>query len=449
MNKKIYLIQPSYRDRTGKLLKGKRLYIVSLALPALSAIIPEDWDKEVCYEYFDEINFDTTASVIGISSMGYEIFRGIEIAKEFKKRGKKIIFGGFQPHVSKNYVEEYCDSIVHGNPGKPAMESILRDADNNRLKKEYFFGVDLNYKMDYSAIDTSRVFFTPVLFSLGCRNNCDYCIVGSIYKGRYHLRNIKYVMDELDFLHRFTKRIAVVDTNFYNNRQYLIKICNYMIARKYNFVWGAQCTIDIGEDVEVLTLLKKAGCKVLFIGLETIEQANLDEVHKNYSVESYRRKIENINRAGIKIAGFFIYGLDGDTKDTSEQMANYIIKNKISLPMLNVLVPTPGTRIYEKMKREGRILMNDEHDFLKNNPTYNASFNLCFYKPKNLTPQEVEEGFIDLLRRLSGIYQVIRRSLSKNLTLTLLLLYMNWIFRKEYYLLKKSRRESISELKKE
>jgi len=442
MNKKIYLMQPSYRDKSGQLLKGKKLYIVSLALPALSAIVPQDWEKEFCYEYFDEINFDTTASVIGISSMGYEIFRAIEIAKEFKKRGKTVIFGGFQPHVSKDYVEDYCDSIIHGNPGKPAMESVLRDIENNNLKKEYFCSVDMNYRLDYAVLDTSKIFFTPVLFSVGCRNNCDYCIVGSIYKGCYHLRNIKHVMEELDYLHRFTRNIAIVDTNFYNNRNYLVKICQYMITQKYNFVWGAQSTIDIGDYIEILTLLKKAGCKVLFIGLETIEQANLDEVHKNYNVESYLKKIENIHGAGIKIAGFFMYGLDGDTKATSEQMANYIIENKIALPMLNVLVPIPGTRIYKKLKSEGRILMKSEQDFLKNNPAYNSSFNLCFYTPKNLTPQEVEDGFLDLLRRLSGVYQVIRRSLSKSFTLTLLLLYMNWLFRKEYYLLKKKRKDS-------
>ncbi len=437
MNKKIYLIQPTYRDNSGQLLKGKKLYVLSLALPALSAVVPEEWEKEFCYEYYDEINFDSTASVIGISSMGYEIFRAIEIAKEFRKRGKTVIFGGFQPHVSKDFVLDHCDSVIHGNPGKPAMERILRDIQNHDIKKEYLCGIDLNYKIDYPVFDTSKVFFTPVLFSVGCRNSCDFCVVGSIYKGRYRLRKIKTVLEELDYLHRFTRNIAVVDTNFYNNRYYLVKICRSMIDRNYKFVWGAQSTIDIGDDLEILALLKNAGCKVLFIGLETIEQANLDEVHKNYSAESYKKKIGNIHRAGIKIAGFFIYGLDGDTKATSEQMAKYVMDNKIALPMLNVLVPNPGTKIYEKLNREGRVLMKDERDFLKNNPAYNSSFNICFYTPRNLTPREVEEGFLDVLRRLSGWYQIIRRSVSKSFSLTLFLLYMNWLFRKEYYVLKR------------
>jgi hypothetical protein len=107
--------------------------------------------------------------------------------------------------------------------------------------------------------------------------------------------------------------------------------------------------------------------------------------------------------------------------------------------MLNILVPTPGTRIYDRLRQEGRILMKDETDFLKNNIAYNSSFNLCFYVPKNMTPAEVENGFVDLLRRLSGWYQILRRSLSGDVPLTLFLLYMNWMFRKEYKELKRRR----------
>jgi radical SAM superfamily enzyme YgiQ (UPF0313 family) len=439
MKKKIYLIQPTYRDQNGTLLKGKKLYVISLALPALSATIPDDWEKEFCYEYFDEINFDSDASVIGISSMGYEIFRGAEIADEFRKRGKIVIFGGFQPHISTDFLDNHCDSVIHGNPGVADMSKILSDIELNSLQKEYFCKTDINYKFDYSVLDTDRVIFTPVLSSVGCCNNCSYCCIASIYKGKYHLRNLKHLYEELESLHRSTKYIAFVDTNFYNNREYLIKICNEMINRRYNFIWGAQCTIEIGDDIETLSLLKKANCKVLFIGMESINQQNLDEVNKKYKADSYQRKIKNIHNAGIKIASFFIYGLDNDTIHTAGQLSRFIKTNRIALPMLNILVPTPGSGIYEQLKRENRILMKDELDFLKNNVAYNSSFVLCFYIPKNMTPQQVEDGFIDLLRSLSGFYQIIRRSLSKSMSLTLFLLYMNWQFRKEFLILNKKR----------
>lgn len=442
MKRKIYLIQPSYRDKNGSLLKGKSLYIISLALPALSATIPPDWEKEFCYEYFDDLNFDTDASVIGISSMGYEIFRGVEIADEFRRRGKTVIFGGFQPHISTSYLNGRCDSIIHGNPGAAEMSAILSDAESHTLKKEYFCTPDLSYRFDYSVIEKRKIFFMPVLLGVGCRNWCDYCCIGHIYEGKYYLRKFEHVLDELEHLHRTTRRIAFVDTNIYNNREYLIRVCEAMVRRRYRFVWGAQCTIDIGDDPETLHLLKKAGCSVLFIGMETIDQSNLDAVHKKHAAESYRRKVANIHGAGIRIAAFFMYGLDGDTLDTASRMSKFITENRIALPMLNILVPTPGTKLYDRLKAEGRILMKDEQDFLKNNIAYNSSFNLCFYIPRNMTPTQVEEGFIDLLGSLSGFGQIIRRSVNSNMSLSVFLLYMNWSFRREFLRLRKLRRET-------
>jgi radical SAM superfamily enzyme YgiQ (UPF0313 family) len=442
MKRKIYLIQPSYRDNNGNLLKGKKLYIISLALPALSATIPSDWEKEFCYEYFDDLNLNTDAAVIGISSMGYEIFRGIEIADEFRKRGKTVIFGGFQSHISTNYLAGRCDSVIHGNPGPAEMSAILKDVESHSLKKEYFCKPDLNYRFDYSVLDQRKIFFMPVLLGVGCRNWCDYCCIGHIYEGKYYLRKFEHVIAELEYLHQTTRKIAIVDTNVYNNREHLIRVCQAMISHDFRFSWGAQGTIDIGDDPETLHLLKKAGCRVLFIGLESIDQSNLDAVQKKYTVNSYRRYLENIHAAGIRVAAFFIYGLDGDTLDTAARMSKFIIENRIALPMLNILVPTPGTKLYDRLKQEGRVLMKDEQDFLKNNIAYNSSFNLCFYLPRHMTPKQVEEGFIDLLGRLSGFGEIIRRSVSKDILLSLFLLYMNWSFRKEFLRLRKMRSEN-------
>jgi radical SAM superfamily enzyme YgiQ (UPF0313 family) len=372
--------------------------------------------------------------------MGYEIFRGIEIAQEFKKRGKTVVFGGFQSHMSTDYLAPYCDSIVHGNPGIPAMENILRDALDGTLQREYFCGVDLNYSVDYSVLDTRKLLFTPVYTSVGCNYRCDYCCIASIYKGGYKLRKLPLVMAELAYLQQRTRRIAFVDTNINSNPAYLKALCEMMIARKFRFVWGAQSTIDIGDDAGTLALLRKAGCKALFIGLETIEQANLDAMHKTVSAAEYEERIRNIHRAGIKIAAFLMYGLDSDTADTAADLSAYVIKQKVALPMINILVPTPGTLLYDRLKAEGRVLIKDERDFLRNNLAYNSSFNLCFYVPKQMTPMEVENGFIDLLRRLSGYYQILRRSLSRDLPLSGFFLYSNWLFRREYIRLKKQRR---------
>ena len=287
MKRKVYLIHPSYRDRDGNLLKGKKLYVVSLALPALCGAIPDTWEKEACVEYFEDVNFDTDASVVGISSMGYEIFRGIELANEFRKRGKTVIFGGFQPHISRDFVDPHADAMVHGHPGPSTMARILQDVENNTLCRDYFCKPDLNFRFDYSILDMRRTIFAPVLFGVGCRNMCDYCCIGTMFKGKYTLRKITCLMEELDYLWQRTRRIAAIDTNVYNNPAYLRRVCEEMIRRNYGFVWGAQATVDIGNDPETLSLLHQAGCRVLFIGLESLEQENLDGMHKRYRVSDY------------------------------------------------------------------------------------------------------------------------------------------------------------------
>lgn len=415
---------------------------MSLALPALGAAVPEDWEKQLCYEYFEDVDFDTDAGVIGLSSMGYEIYRGIEIAEEFRRRGKIVIFGGFQAQLSVGFVAPHCDAVVHGNPGKPAMRRILEDAFSGTLQREYVCGVDLDYQVDYDAFDTSRVLFTPVFTSVGCNFRCDYCCIASIYEGNCRVRKLRHVFAELDRLHRKTRRIAFVDTNIHSRHSYLKALCEGMLERKYRFVWGAQSTIDIGDDVETLELMRRVGCKALFIGLESFSQANLENVHKGLSAESYERRIRNIHRAGIRVAAFLMYGFDHDTKDTARQLAGLVIRHKIELPMINLLVPLQGTALYERLRAENRLLIEDEHDFLRNNIGYNSSFNLCLYKPKNLTPEEAEEGFIELLGRLSGYAQIIRRSLSSDLKLSVFFLYSNWLFRREYLRLKRLRAKS-------
>src|ERR1035441_7636999 len=257
LRKKLYLVQPTYRDCNGRLLKGTRLYTVSLALPALSAIVPPGWERQTCFEHFDDIDFDSDASVIAISCMGYEIFRGIEIADEFRKRGKTIIFGGFQARLSTTHLAPHCDAIVYGNPGISDLARILLDVENHSVHPVYECGVDLDYRLDYSILDPRRLVFTPVLLGVGCRNACDFCCVGSLYQGRYATRNLATVLDELTELSHTTSRLAVIDTNCYNDREYLRELCHGMIERKFHFFWGAQCTIDIGDDAETLALLRK------------------------------------------------------------------------------------------------------------------------------------------------------------------------------------------------
>ena len=437
MKKKIYYIQPTYQTSDGKLLKGDSIYVHSLAMPALSAATPPDWEKKVVLQYFDDIDYETDASVIAITSMGYDIAQGMEIAREFKSRNKIVIFGGYQAHFSSHLLTDVCDSIVHGNPGPKDMKKILTDAENNQLQREYHCGIDINFPFDYSVLSDKKITFMPVLSSIGCINDCDFCCTAAVYKSNFRLRKIEYVIEDLKSISRISKKAGFVDNNIYNNREYLLKLLKAMIDNDINLKWGAQITVDIGDDLEALRLLYKTGCRLLFIGMETLSQQNLSGVNKKYMVQSYSQRLQNIDQSGIKVAGYFMFGLDNDTTETPQMLYDFISSVKISIPILNILIPVPGTRIYQRLKQEHRILFDEEQELLKNNSFYNSACNTCFFIPKLMTAEQTERGFLELYGKLATYSQIMKRSLSFNPVMMAFLLGMNIVFRREYLSMKR------------
>jgi len=431
MKKKIYLIQPTYRNVDGHLLKGTSLFIHSLVLPILSATIPTDWEKEFCLEYFEDINYETDASVVGISSMGYDLIHGIEIAEAFKKQGKIVIFGGYQAHFSRNRLYSICDSIIFGNPGPNEMKKILGDIEAGHIAPEYHCGIDINFPFDYSIFSGKRIHFTPVLSSVGCRNECDFCCTAAIYGGRYRLRNLNHVLTDLEIARSRTRYVGFVDSNIYNNREYLMRLCSRIIGKNLDIRWGAESTIDVAEDLEALDSLRQAGCGVLFIGLETPNQKSLDSVNKPYSAERYHELIQRIHRAGIFVAGYFILGLDGDTSSSFETLFEFIHGARVNIPILNLLLPPPGTKVFDRLGKEGRLLIKNEDAFILNNLYYNTSCNRCFFIPKHMSVEEAEVKFIDLNRRLSSFREILWRSATVRPSELAFLLYMNLAFRSD------------------
>ena len=425
MKKKIYLIQPTYRACTGKLLQGTALSTHSLAIPALAASIPPDWEHETCLEFFENVNYDNDASVVAISSMGYDIIHGREIADRFRRLGKVVIFGGYQAHFSRGRLGDVADCVVYGHPGPGAMARILGDVQAGCLMPEYDVGIDLGFPFDYSLLFRRRIAYMPILASVGCRNHCDFCCTAARHGGEYRLRKLRYVLTDLLAIRKHTRRFYLVDSNVYNNRGYLIALCAAMERAGLGFQWGAQATIDIGEDDEALRALRSAGCRMLYIGFETLNQHSLNSVHKPYDTATYERAMARLQKHGFAVAGFFMVGLDGDTTETFDRLFEFIHHTRVNLPVINILLPAPGTAVFERLDREGRLLENTEEAYLKNALFYSSSCSLCFFRPAGLTVNELEKGLIDLRQRLASLRETVRRSLVRDPITAAILLAMN------------------------
>jgi hypothetical protein len=425
LKQKIYLIQPTYRAYDGKLLQGKHLHLHSCAIPALAAAIPPDWEQETCLEYFENVHYDNDASIVAITSMGYDILHGREIAEEFRRRGKIVIFGGYQAHLCRGEIRDVANCIVHGYPGPKAMAQILEDALAGCLEKEYDVGIDINFPFDYSMLPRRRILFMPVLASVGCHNNCDFCCIAAQHNGEYRLRKVKHVLTDILEIRKHTRRFFLIDSNFYNNRSYMIRLCDEITRIGRSFFWGADATIDIGEDDEALRALRRAGCRILYIGFETPNQQSLNAVNKPYNAAAYSSAVARIKQHGIAVAGFFMVGMDGDTTETFDDLFSFIHDSRVNLPILNIVVPVPETALFKRLDREGRLTVNTIEGYLKNALFFGSSSSRSFFRPAQMTVNELEEGMIDLRLRLSSAREIVSRSLFPDPVVAAILLIAN------------------------
>jgi radical SAM superfamily enzyme YgiQ (UPF0313 family) len=242
---------------------------------------------------------------------------------------------------------------------------------------------------------------------------------------------------------RHKSRLLVFsDSNIFNQRKHLYELTSSMIQERINGLWGAQCTIDIGDDSELLQQLHKSGCRMLFVGIETLQQANMDQLEKKIDVSRHEKRIANIRQAGIAVGGYFIVGLDQDTRESISELYDFIHRNRIVMPVVNILIPVPGTAMYNQLHAQGRLLNALAYDFAERKESYAASSHRAFFQPKHMSTAELEASVMELNRKLTTLKEIWFRSKNKDITAMLSFLALNVGMRREYLALKRAVRFS-------
>lgn len=433
MKKSVYLLQPTYRKMDGTLVKGLPIFNYAINMPIISACIPNDWEKEICIEYFDEVNLETDASVVIMMSPGYDLAHAVTLAQEFKRRGKFIIFGSHTDELSDRLMREICDVVYYGYPQPSTIAELLNDIRIGLFQPEYRWKFGIDFAFDYSVFKNHDLPFIPVMASTGCKNDCSYCCYPPVFGGRYRLRHIERVIDDLRAVQKFNKPISFLDGNLFNNREYLLRLCNAIADSKLKIRWGGQATIDIAEDGEILSALKKARCRLLLFGLETLEPENSAQLHKEmYPVQKFESQINKIQQAGIRAGAYFIFGLDSDTKNTFNKVRDFIHRTNVAVPYLHVLVPIAGTAIYHQLRNEGRLLAENFEDYLQQNPEFSVPCSFAYFRPKSMTALEVEEEYLRLNSHVYRLDRIIARSISVSIRDMWAFLQLNLEARSKY-----------------
>jgi radical SAM superfamily enzyme YgiQ (UPF0313 family) len=425
---KVLYIQSTPYVNQQTLVKKSRLYFVGLAPAILAALVP-GVEFEICLETIEDVNFESDADLIAISGMGHAIVRSIDIAKEFKRRGKTVALGGYMVSLMPQEAKKYCDSVVIGD-GELSFVELVKDYQAGNLKPFYNMPLkSLSYPLPkYELLTGKRIGnFLPVQAGRGCPNTCSFCSVFCLYRGTYLKREISEVIRDIQKIkslgyHRF----LLLDDNIFSDIPYLLELCGQI--KKLHMKWMSQCSISIADNPAVLKAVAESGCFALSFGIESISQESLNRLNKDWSkVEDYARQLEKITDAGIDLSTEMVIGADGDTLESIKKTADFIVENKIVVPRFYILTPIPGTLFFDEMKEAGRII-NDE--------IYSYNGTEAVHQPLNMTPDELTNAYWELYRQVFTRKAIIKRTILrkdffKKPFMYLFYMYINFFYRSQ------------------
>jgi len=397
---KLTLIMPKWQ--TG--LWNIRIWrIPPLGLALLAALTPEEFDIELIDENVEKINFHET-DVVGISVMTPIANRAYEIADKYRAMGAKVILGGIHASMLPEEAIKHADSVVIGE-ADDIWPNVMDDFKQGKLKRFYRAKKfpDLS-KLPFSRKDLLKrnkyfYFLDSIQTSRGCPFGCDFCSV-SEFNGRIvRHRPVEHIIEEIKNSKSLLKRyVFFADDNIAGDFSYAKKLFEELIP--LNIKWVGASSLPIAKNEKLLKLAAESGCKGLFIGFESLSQNALKEVHKAYKVEEYERLIKKIHDHGIIIQGAFIFGFDNDDKTVFKKTVDFCYRNDIEIAQFTTLTPLPGTKLFNRLQKEKRIF------------TYNWDFYdtlHAVFKPKNLTPQELQNGVIRAYQELYSTKSIFKR----------------------------------------
>jgi len=392
-------VKPGGRPVVSRFFRHTRL-----SLLAVAAATPPEWNVRIVDEYVSPIDFSYEPTCVGLSFMTAGAPRAYEIAREFRRLGIPVLAGGFHPTFLPGEVLKHCDAVCIGD-AEPVWPEMLRDVEHKKLRRVYFsdpFVSLQGLKPPRRDLLDSREYLTrnTVQTSRGCPRRCSFCSVSSFYKGHYRHRPVEKVLEEIAGLSG--KLVIFIDDNLVADRAYALKLFSGL--RPLGRHWYSQAELTIAQDSELLEAAVESGCKGLFVGLESLSSDNLRQVRKEFCLaEGYLQAIETLHRAGIGVVAGVMFGFDGDGPEVFEQTLDFLRESRIELAQITPLTPLPGTELFNQLKREGRILTEDW--------SYYDFYHVVF-KPKKMTPEELQAGTDEVVRRFYSTPAILKRASS-------------------------------------
>ena len=404
------IIHPCIGRRAGDHRYIRTWQMESLPAATVTGLTPRDVEVRFYDDRMERIPFDEPTDLVAISVETYTAKRAYQIASEYRRRKKPVVMGGFHATLVPDEVGNYAEAVVVGE-AEQQWERVIDDARSGRLQKFYRAEARPSLekiKPDRSIFGGKR--YLPIGLveaGRGCHFKCEFCAVQTVFGATQTRRPVDRILAEIDAAKAERKLFFFVDDNITSNLRQAKEFFGALIPAKIR--WVSQASINAAHDEEFLDLLVRSGCAGMLIGFESLDSANLREMNKSFNLMhgGFEKALENLRKHRVRLYGTFIFGYDHDTPDSFQRTVEFAEAHSMYIAAFNHLTPFPGTPLYDRLERSGRLLY--ERWWLDDRYHYN-----CIpFRPSAMSADELQRGCLEARRKFYSWKSIVRRGFDR------------------------------------
>lgn len=340
--------------------------------------------------------------LVALSTFTAQLPEALEVAEIYRVRGVPVVMGGITAGVLPRLCLQHCTSVVIGE-GEASWPAVLRDFEAGGLKPLYESVLPTGYDLReapmprFDLLEPDRYNRLTVQTSRGCPHRCEFCASSVLLTPRYRVKPVEKVVAEIRAIKTIWRNpfIEFADDNSFVDLSHAKRLLRELAHERVR--WFTETDLRVAQDEELLGLMRDSGCQQILVGLESPRRTSVEglELKSNWKArrhEAYLKSIAKIQSYGITVNGCFILGLDGDTPEIFDEVYEFVREAGLYEVQVTFLTPFPGTPLYERFQREGRLLGEEAWELC-------TLFDINF-RPKGMTVEELQSGFLGLVKRL-------------------------------------------------